>query len=163
MPTISLTTFMKLCSKTPSSKATAYSKYLTPGGYDFYQRLKVEANAATVLGKSHSDCEEALASIANESERKHNLAGFKALVKWLITESGKFFAPPTALCESPKGFIKVRLKPEFGIETAVGRRLVTLWNTKKPELTSSIAGVGIYLMNQHLLKGDFEDCKSAVL
>ena len=56
MPTISLTSFMKILAKGTPQKVQEYSKYLTPGGYDFYWQLKDAAHAFTVGGESFADC-----------------------------------------------------------------------------------------------------------
>ena len=164
MPTIALTTFLKLCAKTPTAKATAYGKYLEPGGYDFYWRLKAEARAMTLEGKPYFDCEQVILAIKNEAEREHNLAGLKSLAQWLDKEKEhlKFFAPPNAVCTSPKDHLSIRLAPEFGVQTSAGRRLVTLWNSKVPAMTQKIAAPGIYLKQQHLQTEQFSDCKCAI-
>jgi hypothetical protein len=164
MPTVALTTYLKLCAMTLPAKAAAYGKYLEPGGYDFYWRLKNLARATTVEGKPYPECEKILLGIKDEIKRKHNLAGFKSLARWLEKEKeAKFFAPPTALCTTPKGHLTIRLAPEFGIENKVERRLVTLWNVKAPVMTQGIAATGIYLMRQYLKTAQFSDCSCAIL
>lgn len=163
MPTISLNAFMKNWEKRPPAKATAYSKYLTPGGYDFYWRLTAEAAALTLDAKPYSACEAVLLGIKRECEREHNLAGLKQLSKWLGTQMGELFEPPEAQCMSPKGHLAIRLKPIFGIEVESGRRLIHLWNTAKPEMTTRTASVGLYLMKEHLVNGEFADCNCAIL
>jgi hypothetical protein len=155
---------LKLCANTPAAKATAYGKYLEPGGYDYYWRLKAMAHAMTVEGKPYVDCEKVILGIKDETKRKYNLAGLKSLARWLEKEKeqSKFFAPPSALCTTPKGYLTIRLAPEFGIESKAGRRLVTLWNVKAPAMTQKIAATGIYLKQQHLQMEQFSDCKCAI-
>jgi hypothetical protein len=164
MPTVALTTFLKLSDKAPAAKATAYGKYLEPGGYDFYWRLKAMARALTVKGKPYLECEKILQGIKDETKRKHNLSGLKSLAQWLEKEKDtKFFAPPAALCVTPKGYLTIRLAPEFGVEGKGGRRLVTLWNIKAPAMTQNIAAAGIYLKQQYLQTEQFADCSFAIL
>ncbi len=164
MPVIGLTTFLKLCAATPTAKATAYGKYFEPGGYDFYWRLKAMARAMTVDGIPYSECETVMLGIKNAPEREHNLSGLKSLARWMDQEKKRvrFFAPPSAVCNSPKAYLAIRLAPEFGVETAAGRRLVTLWNSKTPAMTPKIAAPGIYLKHQYLRMGEFSDCSCAI-
>src|SRR5882762_3355478 len=82
MPTISLTSFLKILTKGTPQKVQEYSKYLTPGGYDFYWQLKEAAVALTIGGASLADCAKPIEKIKRDVEKKHNLAGLKSLSKW---------------------------------------------------------------------------------
>jgi hypothetical protein len=164
MPQIGLTTFLKLFSKTTPQKMKEYGKYLTPGGYDFYWTLKDSATALTVGGKQFSECEKLILSMKRQSERDNNIAGLKSLSKWLDKQqNATFFEAPKAVCKSPKGHLLIKIEPEFGIKNVSERRLVTVWNAKSPDMSQTISGVGIYLMQQFLHEGEFADCKSAIL
>ncbi len=164
MPTISLTSFLKILTKGTPQKVKEYSKYLTPGGYNFYWRLKEAAHSMTVGGESFADCAKSIEEIANEVERKCNLDGLKSLRKWIeknkVTE---FFDSPAGTCSTPGGFVTIKLEPEFGTVFIGQRRVVQIWNSKNSSLSKTVAGVGIYLLEKHLCVGDFADCKGGIL
>jgi hypothetical protein len=164
MPTISLTSFLKILTKGTPQKVQEYGKYLTPGGYDFYWRLKEAAHAYTVGGESYTDCVKGIEEINSDVERKHNSDGLKSLSKWINKHKPtEFFAAPAGICSSPGGFVTIRLEPEFGAVMNGQRRAVQLWNSKGSNLTRTAAGVGIYLLQKHLCQGDFADCKGGIL
>jgi hypothetical protein len=164
MPSISLTSFLKILTKGTPQKVQEYSKYLSPGGYDFYWPLKEAAHALTAGGESYRDCAKSIEDIPREVERKHNLDGLKALYKWLqkngVTE---FFVGPAGSCSSPGGHLTIKLEPEFGFVKNGQRRLAQLWNSKGANLTRTAAGVGIFLLESHLAVGEFADCKAGIL
>jgi hypothetical protein len=135
MPSISLCSFLKILSQGTPQKTTEYAKYLTPGGYDFYWRLKDAAFSMTVGGQAFDQCVQPLNGIK----------------------------PPHGSCSSPKGHLTIKLVPEFGLVDAGTRQLVHLWNSKQPDLKPAIAGVGIYLMQQHLCIDEFADCACVIL
>lgn len=164
MPQIALTTFLKLYSMNRLQKEREYKKYLKPGGgYDFYWTLKKSATAMTVGGKTYDESAKIFKSISNAAEIKNNKEGLTSLDEWLGDAELKFFNPPHGAIKSPKEFLTIKLKPEFGFESSQGRRLVTIWNTKVPEITQRMAAAGIYLMDSQLRKGQFEDCACTVL
>jgi hypothetical protein len=164
MPTISLTSFLKILTKGTPQKVQEYSKYLTPGGYDFYWQLKEAAHALTVGGESYPDCAKPIEEINRDVERKHNLEGLKSLSKWLNKhQPAAFFGCPVSSCSSPGGFVTIKLEPEFGTVMNGQRRIVQIWNSKGSNLTRTVAGVGIYLLQKHLCVGDFADCKGGIL
>jgi hypothetical protein len=164
MPTISLMSFLRILTKGSPQKVNEYSKYLTPGGYNFYWRLKEATHSLTVGEESFADCAKAIEEITNEVERKCNLAGLKALHKWIernkITE---FFDAPAANCSSPGGFVTIKLEPEFGYVFNGQRRIVQVWNSKATNLNRTAAGVGIYLLKKYLCIDAFAPCKSGIL
>lgn len=164
MPSISLTSFLKILTKGTPQKVREYSRYLTPGGYDFYWRLKEAAHGQTVGGETFADCAKAIEECANEVERKHNLDGLKSLRKYLdkhkLTE---FFDAPAGSCLSPQGLVTIKLEPEFGAVVNGQPRIVQLWNCSGSNLTRTIAGVGIYFLQKHLCQGDFVHCRAGIL
>jgi hypothetical protein len=164
MPTIALTSFMKILTKGTPQKVQEYSKYLTPGGYDFYWQLKDAAHAFTVGGGSFADCAKPIEDSTRDVERKHNLDCLKALRKWLDREQPEsFFDAPAAVHSSPAGLVTIKLEPEFGMVSKGQRRLVQLWNAKGSNLTRTVAGVGIYLLQTNLCVGEFAECKAGIL
>jgi hypothetical protein len=163
MPNISLGSFLKILSFGSPEKAREYGKYLTPGGYDFYWQLKDAAFDMTVGRKPFEECIKPINGIKNTVERKHNLDGLVALQKWMSGRELSFFNPPKSTCSSPKGYLTIKLEPEFGVVDKGNRQLVQIWNTKSVELKPIIAGVGIYLMQKHLLSGEFADCACVIL
>jgi len=164
MPNVSLSSFLKILSKGTPQKVQEYGKYLTPGGYDFYWRLKDAARALTVEGKSFAECVKPIEAISRAVEKAHNLEGLKSLQRWLeVAAAATFFRPPAANCSSPEGLMNVKLEPEFGIVIDGHRRLVQIWNSKGGTLNRTIAGAGIYLIQEYLCRAEFGDCEGAVL
>lgn len=164
MPTIGLAAFLKLYSMDRVQKERGYKKYLDKkGGYDFYWTLKNAAAAMTYGKKTRAEAERVLKSITRPAEIEHNKSGLKALADWLDRRDLIFFVPPTAMVKSPRGFLTIKLAPEFGAISGTRRRLVTLWNTAKPDLTTQAAGVGIHLIQSYLCVGEHIDCKGMVL
>jgi hypothetical protein len=164
MQTISLPSFMRILTKGTPQKVSEYGRYLTPGGYDFYWRLKEAARAVTVDGDSYVKWAKQIAKSAREAERKHNLEGLKSLQSW--TEKSKpeaFFDAPTGSCCSPEAFVTIKLEPEFGTVINGQHRIVQLWRSTGTRLTRTVAGVGIYLLQKHLCKDAFKDCKAGML
>jgi hypothetical protein len=164
MPTISLMSFLRILTKGSPQKVKEYSKYLTPGGYNFYWRLKEAAHSLTVGRESFADCVKSIEEITNVVERKCNLGGLKTLNKWKdknkLTE---FFDAPAGNCSSPGGFVTVKLEPEFGTVFNGQRRIVQIWNSKLTNLNRTAAGVGIYLLEKHLCVKSFASCKAGIL
>jgi hypothetical protein len=164
MPTISLTSFLRILTKGTPQKVKEYGRYLTPGGYNFYWRLKEAAHCLTVGGDSFADCAKSVEEVSNEVERECNLKALKSLHKWIskhkVTE---FFDPPAGSCSSPGGCVTIKLEPEFGAVMNGQRRIVQLWNSKLANLNRNAAGVGIYLLQKHLCVGEFANCKSGIL
>ena len=149
MPTVSLTSFLKILTKGTPQKVQEYSKYLTPGGYDFYWQLKAAATNLTVGGQPFDQCVQPINQIKREVERKHNFEGLKALNKWIAGRGTnlKFFKPPQVKCSSPKGLLQVRLEPEFGLIEHEKRQMILLWNSKAADLKAVVAGLAFILCN----------------
>lgn len=164
MPTIALPTFLKNLGKSSPQKVTEYSRYLKPGGYNFYHSLFDAAYAHTVGGESFEECLEGIKAIPRVSERKYNVAAFSQLGKW-ITKSGaaNFFAPPTATVASPKGHITVKLQPAFGCVINGERWLLQLYYAKDATLSKSAVSLGKRMMEKHLAVGNFADCNVGIL
>ena len=156
---------MKLVSKGGPQKVAEYSKYMnSSGGYDYSWTLKDAASELTVGGKSIVECGLLIKkSITRPAEVEHNLFGLNSLSAWMSGQQGTFFKPPSAVCWSPKKHLGIKLAPEFGIMTTAGPRVVTLWNTKTPDLSQQIAGIGIYLMQHHLPLSEYQTCDCAIL
>jgi hypothetical protein len=145
-------------------KVQQYSRYLAPGGYDFYWQLKEAAHSLTVGGENYADCAKPIKESQRDVERKHNLDCLMPLSKWLDKQKvTKFFDPPVGSCSSPAGFVTIKLEPEFGVIRNDQRRIVQLWNCKGSNLTRTAAGVGIYVLERYLCLGDFADCKGGFL
>ena len=165
MPQIALTTFLKLSLFDEKRKRREYGKYLRPGGgYDFYWSLKKCVSEMTFGGKTYDYCVgHILNPLKNAPERTNNTAGLQSFVKWLEGRDRQFFMPPEGVYASPKGHLKIKLRPEFGIFSNDQRNVVAIWNTKEPALTRFMAVVGIHLMEAKLKAVDFEDCKFTLL
>lgn len=164
MPTVSLTSFLKILTKGTPQKVREYSRYLEPGGYDFYWSLKEAAHAHTVGAETLADCAKPMHELTRDVERKHNLSGLQSLSKWMKKFNvTKFFEAPVTNCTSPEEYLTVRLEPEFGIVMNDQRRLVQLWSNTGSSLTRDAVGVGIHLLQTHLCEGEFADCKGGIL
>lgn len=166
MPNLSLMSFMNILSKNTTQKMSAYGRYLTPGGFDYYSSLKENAHALTVGHESYDNCAGSIAEINDESRRKYCLEGLKALHKWrqkAAENIGGFFLAPASSCSSPNGFLTVKLEPEFGVIYKGNRLLVQIWTSNTSNLSTQAAGVGAYLLSSHLCQGEFANCKGAVL
>jgi hypothetical protein len=163
MPTISLTSFLKILTKGTPQKVQEYKRYLAPGGYDFYWRLKEATHACTVGGEVLGDCLKSIEECSNPVERKHNIAGLKSLKKYLdkyqITE---FFDAPAGSYSSPLGLVTIKLEPEVGAVVNNQHRAIQIWNSSGSNLSRTVAGVGIYLLGR-LCQGDFAHCKPGIL
>jgi hypothetical protein len=162
MPQIALTTFLKLWSHGPTRKESEYRKYLAPGGYDYYWSMKEGAKILTNGG----ELEQALSvvdGLTRESERENNAYGIKTLAELLAQLKGKCFEAPRGSLSSPLGHLTIKVEPEFGIELEkTRRRLVILWNSKTPEMTTALSAVGLCLMFDAVALNDFRDCSASI-
>jgi len=164
MPAVSLPAFLKIVSKGAPQKAQEYGRYLQPGGYDFYWRLKDAIHARTLGGEAFSDCSKAILEISRDVEKKHNLSGLKSFESWLNKIQAKeFFTPPLGSGVSARGHLTVKLEPEFGYIVNGRRAIVQTWNSKSVTLPKNVVGCGLYLMKEHLCVGEFSDCIPAIL
>lgn len=118
---------MKILTKGTPQKVSEYSRYLTPGGYDFYWRLKEAARALTVNGDTYARCAKRIEKSARDTERTHNLNGLKSLNVWKEKSKPEaFFEAPAGGCCSPGAFVTIRLEPEFGAVLKNQRRIIQL-------------------------------------
>lgn len=163
MPKISLNAFLKMLAKSAPQKAAAYSRYLGSGGYDFYHTFKEQAKALTIEEKVFQACAEMIQKIPRKSEREHNLLCLESLDDWIGDRELAYFDPPRGVVSSPKKFLSVKLEPEFGYLHGNSRRLVCLWSSKEPALTSAMAGVGIFMIQKLLCVDGYEDCVGTIL
>lgn len=164
MPTISLNAFLKILSKNSPQKAQEYGRYLSPGGYDFYWRLKEAAHKLTIGGANYEECVSSISKISRQVEREHNLAALLQLNIWLCKSGASdYFDPPSEDVRSPVGHLTVRLEPTFGCRIQDRRFLIHLWATKGVSLTRNVAGCGLYLLEQHLCIEEQQDCMPAIL
>jgi hypothetical protein len=93
----------------------------------------------------------------------NNAYGIKTLAELLAEVKGKCFQAPRGSVSSPLGHLTIKVEPEFGIELeGTRRRLVTLWNTKTPEMTTGLAAVGFCLMFDSIVRDEFRDCSCSI-
>jgi len=165
MPQIALTTFLKLCLFSEKRKQSEYRRYLTPGdGYDFYRSLKRCVAETTYGEKTYDYCVgKYLNPLKRASERNLNREGLQSFVNWVRPLGQDFFEPPEGVASSPKGHLKVKLKPEVGIRIGAEKRVVAIWNTRTPELSQFVAGVGVQLLQSNLSAPPFDDCTFSLL
>jgi hypothetical protein len=163
MPVIAFTTFLKCLASSTQEKLRQYALYDQPGGYDFYTQLKRNASAVSSGSKRWDSAQAAIDSIAGDAERKHNRSAMTALRHWVERRNATLFDPPEGLARSPNRGLTVRLNPELGVEFKGSRHVVALWATKKPPLSTRVAGVGVKLLQDALAHGEFADCQFNVL
>jgi hypothetical protein len=115
---------------------------------------------------SGGDLEQALAvlnGLSRETERENNAYGIKTLAELLAKLKGERFKAPRGSVSSPLGHLTIKTEPEFGIDLEGSRRrLVALWNTKTPEMTTALAAVGFGLMFDALVHDEFKDCSCSI-
>ncbi len=164
MHKIGLSAFLKIFSKGSPQKHNDYSKYLTPGGFDFYYPLKQSAFQATVIGQPLASVLGSLEEISGEVQRKYNVLAMKALAsymkKWHPTD---YFAAPSTAVSTPLRYLSVKLEPEFGAVIKGERRLIHLWYAKDASLSKPSITIGNRLIQKHLCVGEFSDCKASIL
>jgi len=164
MPTIALPTFLKILGKNSPQKVTEYSRYLKPGGYNFYHALYDAAYAHVVGGDSFEECLKHLEAIPRPPEQKYNVAAFKQLKKWIAKScAASFFNAPTSTVTSPKGHLTVKLQPAFGCVIDGERWLIQLFYAKDETLSKSSVSLGNRMMEKNLVVGDFANCKAGIL
>jgi hypothetical protein len=164
MHMVGLMAFLKILSMGPPQKLVAYGKYLEPGGFDFYNPLKLAAHSATVDGEAIASLLASLEEISIESRRKYNTAAVKALGSWMKkTKPEQYFDPPAIGAPTPFKFFSVKLEPAFGVVLEGQRRLVHVWFSKNTNLSKTAVHVGNWLVRKNLCTGPFEDCRPGIL
>lgn len=164
MITISLTSFMKILTKGTPQKVQEYSRYLAPGGYDFYWKLKEASYLRTVGGKKFPECVLPIDGISRETERKHNRSGLESLDKWCLKNKVEsFFSVPKHRVLTPAGFATIKMDPEFGIFFKGSNRIVQIWSSQTSGLNKAAVWAGLYLLEKHLCVDDFSHCKAGLL
>jgi hypothetical protein len=164
MPNVSLNAFLKILSKSSPQKASEYGRYLNKGGYDFYWMLKEALRARTLGGGDLATCSNPIQKIDRAVEKKHNLGALTSFDKWLNKHSvDGFFEPPVGVCSSPQEYLKIKLEPAFGYVQGGRRRILQAWASQSITLPRSVAGCGLYLLQQHLCVGEFADCTPVIL
>lgn len=120
---------------------------------------------AEVLTTGQGGLEKALGitnRLSSEPERENNSYGIKTLAGMLADFEGTFFHAPHGVVSSPLGHLTIKVEPAFGIDLEGNRRLVTLWNTKTPDMTTALAAVGFGLMFDAVVRDDFGNCSCAI-
>jgi hypothetical protein len=164
MHSVGMTAFLKILTKGSPQKVKEYSKYLTPGGFDFYYPLKQAAFAATVGGEDSDKVLASIQSISGDVQRKYNAMGFMAMLGWMKkSRPSQYFAAPSTTVSTPRGHLSVKLEPELGAVINGERRLVHVWYSKDLSLSRTAVTVGHRLIQKHLCTGAFEDCKASIL
>lgn len=163
MVRVALTTFLKCMLLPTTEKARQYGRYSSPGGYDFYKSLKRGAASVTHGGKLAQDVRDNISLLKNITERDHNLLGFDRLQDWLKKSSGEYFSPDHATVSSPDGRLVIRIEPEIGQKISGSERIISIWNTQKPKISPTVAGIGVYLMSKSLAKKSQTDTQFCIL
>jgi hypothetical protein len=151
MPQIGLSTFAKIIQMTPEKKIVEYSRYLKPGGFDFYRELREAISVATWKEGDVAKAFSHIATIADVSRRKHSTTAFEAFVKEFIVPGNIFHQPPTSEITSPSKFITVRIRPSALIQCGSEFQLVTIWPNSTTKLHPRGAGAIVDLMSKFLI------------
>lgn len=166
MSTIALTTFLKIISLNTTNSQIAEIDRLfsgSEGGYDYYRELKRVVPKIAKGDLTSKDVGEDLKRLSKPHERRDNVAGSKTFEKWW-TKADRVFVPPpkTDIFGNDRQLIRIRIKPEIAYEEDGVLHVMQLWNTARPDLTTTIAGIGVDLMRRRLAKGKFSGAKFEV-
>jgi hypothetical protein len=149
--TLSFTTFLKICARTPRGKIGEIRRFTGSGGYDFYKVMKRLATEIAEEEICLQTAKEAISQIKRDSEREHTFTAISNFHEWFAKEPRQWVAPPGALYTSPSGLIAVRLAPELAFLKSDGTvEVLYLWNLANPELTNELAGEGLWLLADEL-------------
>ena len=155
MDDLSFTTFLKLAlmPTTPGKFGVLNRMLTTSGGYDFYKRMKLAAQAVAQGKTPAEDVLSKLKKIKKDAERQHNLLMARRFLTWWSGMHGA-----VALADRPKGIFRtpdmhfgVKLVPELAYQQEGSAYVTYLWATKMPRLTRQMAGVGLYMLRQELM------------
>lgn len=163
MSAIGLTTFLKIISlNTTNSQIAEIDKLFsgTEGGYDYYRELKRVLPKVAKGELTSKDVEEDLKRLSKPHERRDNVAGSKTFEKWWKKADRSYIAPPKPeIFGNEQQTIRIRLRPEIAYEEDGVFHVMQMWNTAKPDLTTTMAGIGVDLMRRRLAKGKFSEAK----
>ncbi len=158
MPTFGVSAFLKLVSLNAKPRKTELRRRLrgsSSGGYDFHRSLKLASHRYLVDGVSLEDLLEAAKDVAQLPERKSLIAGLERLALWRKGAPGQLRNVPPRVWESPKGFFKIAVQPEFGLINEGRLTAFHLWNTKTTDLDEDAAYAVLALLPE--LYRDMDD------
>lgn len=147
MPTISLTDFVDIVSRSGTSKITKIAEVKHRGPYspqtDFYKPIReaiIETQEKS-LPKSH--IADRLQSLTDQKKIKNYPMITAGFARWLGRKQPEWFAPPTAVF-SGHGF-EVKINPELGLIINARPHIVKLYFKGVP-LTKSRIQIAAHLM-----------------
>jgi hypothetical protein len=151
MPQLSLSTFAKITQLSAERKVSEYSRYLTPGGFDYYRELREAIAIATWKKGKIDDALDLIGGIGDPSRRKNSRNAFASFAKSYIIPGIDFYIPPQGEIVSPGGFIKVQIRPAALISQGDECKLVAIWPNSTVKLQTRGASVIVDLMSKHLV------------
>lgn len=156
--------FLKILGMGTPQKFQEYTKFLAPGGYNFYWTLQEATRALTTGGKSFTQCLTVVQSPHRRPERECNVAALKSLHRWIKKKKpDAYFQPPVGRVFTQAASFSVKIEPEFGFVKDGQRCIVQIWYSKNRPLSKTAVRLGLRLMEKHLCVGEFADCQVAIL
>jgi hypothetical protein len=154
---LSLTTFLKICTKKPRGKIGEIKRFTKGGGYDFYKRMK---QIAAQLAKNEISIEEAkkaAGKITKATEHLHTIAAIERLHPLLKAWNLAWREPPEGMYVSPSELLKIKLRPDLAFERPDGKTwCLSIWNLARPELTSELGAEGLWLITDEIGKPNLD-------
>ncbi len=146
-------------------KTTRLSKYTSStSGSDYYWALKKGAAKVFLDGLSYDQAVSVVMSnMTVPHQRSHNQLALKALYSWKLANPGEPLDPPIGAFAGPKGELIIKLEPAFGLCIKGKKTAFVPWPLKDFRLNAKVAGMGIYLLEQGLKKGDYADWKFCMI
>lgn len=167
MDDLSFTTFLKLglLPTTQGQLGQLQRMLASERGYDFYKQMKFAAKEVALGQVPPEEIMKKLEAIPRKSERDHNILMANNFLEWWNSQKNV-----KALSDRPSGVFKkqmmsfgIKMRPELAYEKDGSIHVVYLWATKSPKITNQAAGVGIYLLQEGLRKGNFKNAKFSIL
>jgi hypothetical protein len=149
---IGFTTFLKLLLLNPDRQFAELEKYTSPGGYDYYARMKKAVRGYALDEHSFDEAKGIVEEASRSHERKNALSGLKAFEKWKKKAGVSFVVPPTAEFSIASDSLKVRVHPEIAYDDGEKRHVTYLWNTGSPSMTRLVMGLGTHCLRKVLAK-----------
>ena len=151
---ISFTTFLKvsLLPTTQGKLGLVHRMTNSPGGYDFYKRMKLAAQRVAAGEVNPEEVFAELETIKRQAERTHNLLMAQRFWAWwsALENATVLEAVPKGVYRTPAMNFGIRIAPELAHNESGESVITYLWATRLPRLSRQVAGMGILLMKAQL-------------